>query len=1068
MPQISGEDLELFKSYPQTVTRHLSLAPKTVVCVVRVVGDPRRDDQTLGVYEFDYALISGNPADIVAGQTALIGSSPEISDFGICRVRKVPAGFVFYTEEISVAESHLADGVYLTIIEDYRIWQVKPRLIAVKTGGSSFYNNFLERHDYDIVHDKQNVNVQPQANITESGTRNVKLAGWVDAGQTYRTVQLDASTSVAMKQGATITGYSWDVNGGTIIVGSTSTPQITVRFSIATGVFRWITLTVTDSAGSTHTRRMPLWVHDENNPPFDNFSVVRDDRAESRAMDFEIFGLDTDAGQEFFWDVGLICYWEEAFVGPTQVSVPDSYISQYLGRVDRDTTTLKMVNSRYTITTLSGAGLLNKLQGFVQRLEHRANGESWYEMDVLNVELAVHYILREYSTALTVCNFYPTTVRNAVQTLEWSDSTIWGQAKEVASFSHLSKLGTDSLGNIWMVEDINYLEVGDRTRDTTVIISKDMWGDSQGLVLQTKKQREVGSVTIDGFTYDGTTSTGFRSIGPGRVNSAGDQRSTAPGQYLSVAEGQDKLNKLIGHYWAQQDSLWLEFSITLLGNFDFIEPCWNEPVLVAFSDDNLRDLTVNDQFTVESVSVAHTNEPRRLPKTITVSLKKVTDGLPGETVILETTQPVDDDNPFPDIAAKPAQPEELTGDLEKIAFVYKANSGTKLKIIRTFNFSKRAADGGPDWEIIDAPNSSAPNLYTYAIDGDLDWFSPAYVDGSGYVNAYICGSHQTPPASVVIFGKLLNIFGTPLWTNYQTEVDTNFTNIGGSGGVGFLRSSRRFKNQAYLVTRGYKQSTTDPTYYWMPAKVYRTTNGGVSWTVGKTSYYDIFPDRLLLPGDVGVSVHQNNTVYVSGLASTNAATDPEEDWIFRGYKSANGGATYYSSPPYGLGILQADANNHHEIVLFHIPYHNNTNDRTIYFSILNPHRFYRNSTNITPIVSGTPYVPTYKNAVSSCKIDRNTMIVCGANAANTVVKNFLTRDGGNTWVEMTNFPGGGSYGACAIASNDRNTFFMYNRVTAPHSLIFTRDGGQTWEVKSQNMGTTLTGSQAAFFIAGSP
>jgi hypothetical protein len=69
---------------------------------------------------------------------------------------------------------------------------------------------------------------------------------------------------------------------------------------------------------------------------------------------------------------------------------------------------------------------------------------------------------------------------------------------------------------------------------------------------------------------------------------------------------------------------------------------------------------------------------------------------------------------------------------------------------------------------------------------------------------------------------------------------------------------------------------------------------------------------------------------------------------------------------------------------------------------------------------------------------------------------------------MTNFPGGGSYGACAIASNDRNTFFMYNRVTAPHSLIFTRDGGQTWEVKSQNMGTTLTGSQAAFFIAGSP
>jgi hypothetical protein len=74
-------------------------------------------------------------------------------------------------------------------------------------------------------------------------------------------ITLDAGNSIPMAEGATITTYAWDVEDGTITVGTSSSPSITATFPLG---FRYVHLTVTDSNGKTHTTHVPVLVYDDS------------------------------------------------------------------------------------------------------------------------------------------------------------------------------------------------------------------------------------------------------------------------------------------------------------------------------------------------------------------------------------------------------------------------------------------------------------------------------------------------------------------------------------------------------------------------------------------------------------------------------------------------------------------------------------------------------------------------------------------------------------------------------------------------------------------------------------
>lgn len=154
------------------------------------------------------------------------------------RARRGGGGNVAGPVAINVNESSTAiqDNWIITVIDDYPLLDRLGRQV-----------NGVQYIDYDVAYRKP----KPVIYNLESA-----YANWVTGG----VLSIDfAPLAFAVTSGASISSWLWDVIDGTITSGSTTTQNITATFPPG---FRWVFLTVTDSNGSTRTRRIPVWAHD--------------------------------------------------------------------------------------------------------------------------------------------------------------------------------------------------------------------------------------------------------------------------------------------------------------------------------------------------------------------------------------------------------------------------------------------------------------------------------------------------------------------------------------------------------------------------------------------------------------------------------------------------------------------------------------------------------------------------------------------------------------------------------------------------------------------------------------
>ncbi|MEP7294507.1 MAG: hypothetical protein ABI835_22145, partial [Chloroflexota bacterium] len=265
MPVLSSPDAAVLRQFPQTVRRYLSVAPRDVVFAARVSsGTIQRDAVSSGVFAIPYNTVTtGAYTDVIAGMTLDIGTTAGGSEIGRVRLRSAN------TVQLLIGESVLpvSAGQYLTVRNEFRLWQVKPRRFE-DYADAAYPTSFTEYHDYDLAYTSQNSAIEPKANITANGFAGgytlVKPAGFVDAGQNYRTVTLSSANSLTLAPGATIASRAWQIADGTLTSGTLTSAQITARFPVG---FRTITLTVNDSNGASSLMRLPIWVHDETHLP---------------------------------------------------------------------------------------------------------------------------------------------------------------------------------------------------------------------------------------------------------------------------------------------------------------------------------------------------------------------------------------------------------------------------------------------------------------------------------------------------------------------------------------------------------------------------------------------------------------------------------------------------------------------------------------------------------------------------------------------------------------------------------------------------------------------------------
>ena len=734
MPALSPSDLDRVRSHPQRVKRYVSVAPRTVLFQTQVES-VTTDGATGGIVALDWTgTLAGTWEAVGAGLTVDVGTTPGAHDVGQLRVRKAATATTLVVAEEAPGHTPIAAGHYLTVRDEYRIWTRLNLLREVSTGGA--IQSFVEYKDYDVAFTTGYAALPPLANI------DLKPAGFVDAGQTYRTVQLSASRSAAVHPEAALVGVLWDIADGTLVEGTLGDAEIAVRFPAAT-TFRHVSLQVLDSNGVSSVAYRGVWVHDAEHPPLTVLRVGRDSRGLGREMEFTFFGRATDASETVIPEGATICYWELAAFGPAASAPPAGYIDQFVGWMMHDVV-LHAPRSTYTLSVAGPHYWLDQITGPQYRLNRTVVPAAWTDLPLLSPDMIVYTLLRWHSTALDVCSLILSGVANEWLKPSIAKASLWQQITSELNAT-MSRARCDSLGAIWLRQRANFLTTDERTaRGVTCTLGAESRRATEGVSIATDFGEPVGLVVGSGFAFE----VGMKSYAPGDTPGLGSTVEM-PTQALAPVAPQAYLNRIAGDYLADANNPRPDETIRLLGNLDIVEPAWDEFAQFALpADGNLRgqDLSAH-RWTVERVEVNHVGDQKQ----ITWTIVQETQGIPGKTVPIEENAVSTPTDYSPAQSGTSEQPElapELLPDGEAFALL---TSGGVLLTCNDWS-------AGPTWAL-------GLDLASAGLHGDLlsfspDAFSPGYVGGGSDVNVKL--------ATTLRVEDLDDVFGSPGLTSRHT------------------------------------------------------------------------------------------------------------------------------------------------------------------------------------------------------------------------------------------------------------------------------------------------------------
>ena len=358
-------------------TRLFLLAP-TVVFKGRVnqsgfnfpISSVTFDGVTVGAY-----------TDIKEGMTVVFGSSDGASDEGRQRVRSADSSKIYFGRSsigVRDGEVYTHDNSYITVWDDYRPWAKIPYITPV----GDIYK------DDDISVGTKTDDIPPKANIEPP-----HAAGDISSGGSVLTVSFSGTGSYALS--GTISSYLWDVDDGTITVGTAASSAITATFPAG---FRWVSLTVTDSNANTHTMRIPVYAR---NPASDTtiqgFQLERQ-RITPQGQEISLRIL-SSIPEATYPDGTLVMLWDEDLD-----TITTAYHMQFVGWHHTDPAEISAertaILSEVSLECLDVAGKLRTLPGFPISVESNDTPSSWPEMSSPNMDKYIDYILRWHSTAL--------------------------------------------------------------------------------------------------------------------------------------------------------------------------------------------------------------------------------------------------------------------------------------------------------------------------------------------------------------------------------------------------------------------------------------------------------------------------------------------------------------------------------------------------------------------------------------------------------------------------------------------------------------------------------------------
>lgn len=1020
------------------------------------------DGVTLGAY-----------TDIYEDLTVLLGTTDGADDLGRVRIKGAPTSTTIPLPRTSRGVQNgllnVQDNAYITVLWDFRPWAKIPFF--------SDNGNGIDYKDGNVEVGTYNTNLPPVANA------GPYMAGYINTDTSVLEVQFPGGgidLSYAMADGATIDTYNWDVAGGTITVGTSASAVITATFPA--GAY-WVSLTVTDSNGVSHTARtFVLAIDATEDPTLNHYQLSQSIGKDGQTLDMDLHETLTRAS---YPDGTLVLFW---WNGPEDAS--DRSHMKFTGWLDNEKYSVGRgklgIRRSTTLHAIDIAGWLKQLPGFAQALyrteekdEHDNPISPWSYMPSLDMKKAIWYVGFWHTTAFGIADFlFPSdTALEDYDTMRIDSGAnsifeqLAGLAQKVVPDHYVT---CNTLGQLMVIRDWRLDEVGDRPT-TSPIITEDDWNNLEVDYNRHPKYHSLKSGAV-------LVSTAFVDAnGDGEVDDLPLVFSMAPGDTAAFGQGvgeqveseglalsQDDLNESEGQRWALINSYYGEFTFddpTRELFWDYEPALFNRVQLnIGASYAAFRDLPFT-QCTgmVEQIAVSYTATQRGGTIKAKVTFTKDESGFPAVTYVPEDTEDVGYVPTFPVDTVVPDY--GLISTSEKVVAI-----DLDGHVYRTSNF----LDSSPTWDRL-LVTGDVPNLvFSFVVDP----FSPGYRNVSGgKINGWAIDN-----AKIYYYEDL---FGATTSTAVYTFA------VGGVGhaikrtvAVSFGRYQTAEADNPWIMAISYYSSSPADGF-----KIVYSVDGGTTWSS------EITVSSSVPTGSSAGLTFQAPTIWMSprtpGKAIVIVPISTAATPTMTAYVTTDWGETWSAlSDP----LIQAGNGFGGTI---HVPWEDNDDESIVYYgNITDGTTFaYRVKKSVSTTV--TDISPTFSSktygvglagggfGIRAYDNDRQYMAMAGVSDNGTGTTSFqlnvaVSSDGGNTWNQIVapygsgNWLGWQSY-QVAFSSDDPNVIYIigaFSVENTTHIISYTDDFGATVQDKTGNLKTDffdVDSSPNAFVaIAGGP
>lgn len=500
---------------------------------------------------------------VKAGMTVWLGTTAGARDVGVFRVRKAPTSTILYINEISDGDSgglslatlaELADNLHITVLNHYGIHPVLSR-IAFSGGTGTFYK------DYDIAYANQTTvtSTPVQINIGDH------FAGFVDTSTNKVTVSY-AVVVRAFGSGVTASSYSWNVDDGTITVGSGSSSSITATFPKGQ---RWVTCAVTLSNSVMVTVKRAVMAYNTSDTLPYEIEITSDTRTlKGRTVNFNVTEKTLDNANLNEGTLGIIfeqSSWNGGTIGTA--------ITQFTGYVRTAATNSSATQAVRGDYVMESALLLYEQMPFVsQQLTVASTPANWAEVSttLAHTEYYMFYLLYWHSTLSTLFDLFPdgTYIGYKFQAFSSAGGSLLKALDENLARLNMG-IGQSSAGSLYVYRNPAYMTNAERNALAERMTITD--DDISQLDFEENLRAQVSLVKGYGASYSNGVVTPYVSQGMGLSRGEGGIEETLEGQLLSASGAQAELNRRTSNHFVMLSNPHPRITALFIGNYDVFD-----------------------------------------------------------------------------------------------------------------------------------------------------------------------------------------------------------------------------------------------------------------------------------------------------------------------------------------------------------------------------------------------------------------------------------------------------------------------------------------------------------------